>query len=105
MTITRKIQGAEMTFELTQEELYKAYYEQQDSFDREDVLNAFWYDSEEYVQEEFGVSKHDLEEIVDDIAGEMRRNIDKYDMTMEHARSEAIWSCIQTILNKKDAKA
>ena len=90
MTITREIGGRVMTIELTGDELYRAYEEQQRLFDEADVEAAFdAYEDEELV-ESYGMTRTEIGEKVSDIACRMRRNIDKYDMTWQYARDEAI---------------
>lgn len=91
MTIKRTVDGREREFTMTGDELYKAYLEQQHDFDLSDIADYFdCYGSEADILEEFGKSKSDIKQLYGDMAYEMRRNIDKYDMDWQYAREEAI---------------
>lgn len=95
MTITRNVGGSTrqlpitMEFELTADELYNAYREQQFLFDRADIEDQFEMSDEDCI-ECYGIRKKEAESLFDDMAVEMRRNIDKYDMSWEYARDEAV---------------
>lgn len=90
MTIKRMVNGTEVEFELSDRELYNAYKEQEHEFDTEDVLDVFdAYEDNELV-ETYGKTRKDLEAMAGDIAYEMRRNIDKYEMSWEYARDDAV---------------
>lgn len=92
--ITRTVNGVEHVFPLTLGELFDAYYEQQYRFDLEDVEDAIIGYQDEDVQMEYGVSKEEYMSLKEKIAGELRRNIDKYDMDWSSAREDAIRSVI-----------
>jgi len=72
-------------FELTGEELRTAYYEQEHLFDVKDVKGKI-----EDEENEYGDAAEFILEHIDDVADEMRRNIDKYDMDWVSACDEAI---------------
>ncbi len=90
MKIVRIVGGVKMEFILSDNELYNAYEEQQHLFDLEDVKGYFDGYSEEDCKREYGLSSSEVEDRLDEIAYEMRRNIDKYDMDWYYAREAAI---------------
>lgn len=95
MTIKRTVNGEELEFELTDNELTDAYFEQQYLYDTQDVRRAVigWEDDD--VIGVYGVNMETFLELSDEMAVEMRRNIDKYDMDWDYARAEAIRSVIR----------
>lgn len=94
MKITREINGKQHEFTLTGEELIAAFYEQQAKFDRDDILMLV--DSYEPGDFEYlGVTEQEYYSLADEMAGEMRRNIDKYDMDWSMARDEAIGTVVR----------
>lgn len=90
MTIKREIDGKEFEFELTPSELYDAFAEQEYKFDLENVRSFFADYTDEDYQSEFGLTKEEAEKKFEDIAIELRRNMDKYEMTFDYAISDAI---------------
>ena len=81
MTIIRE--GKEI--ELTKEELFKAYMEQENVFDIQNIEDNM----ENYLDEsEYDLLK-DNKQFIDDTASELKRNQDKYDMDYENAIREA----------------
>lgn len=79
-----KIIRNSIEFELTKEELVSAYYEQQFEFDKTDTLDKII---------EMDLDNETRENLllnIDDIAEDMRYNIDKYNMDWSYARDEAI---------------
>ena len=90
MKISRAINGETKEFVLTKNELYNAFEEQQHIFDMEDVKSYFdGYSEEDYLRE-YGLSSDAVKDRFGEIAYEMRRNIDKYDMDWHYAREAAI---------------
>ena len=96
MTITREIQSPiygvmqKMEFKLTSDELRDAFYEQQAIYDRMD-MEYYLEENEDFLLDK-GYSKdciHKLKEYLDDMGSELRRCMDKYDMSWEYARDEA----------------
>ena len=72
-------------YELTSDELYQAYIEQECLFDRENIAsNMDWCLDED----EFEVLK-DNQDFIEDATYKLRRNQDKYDMSYEYALSDA----------------
>lgn len=97
MTITREIDGKSVQLVLTEDELYEAFEEQQHKFDVEDIRNYFDGLYEEGAFEtEYGRSYSEIEAMFDDLACEMRRNIDHYNMDWMSAREEAIEELLRT---------
>jgi hypothetical protein len=90
MTITREVNGKEVEFSLTPVELYNAFEEQQHIFDVEDVKNYFDGYSEADFIREYGRPGAEIRLLFGEVAYEMRRNIDKYDMDWFYAREAAI---------------
>lgn len=92
MKISRDIDGKTHTFELTNQELYEAFTEQEHSFDCDDVRDFLYAFEDEDLIEQFGVGSEEILESLDDIAYEMRRMMDKYGVDLDYAREEAIRS-------------
>ena len=89
MKIKREINGEQYDIELTEEELYNAYREQEFLFDKQDVLNMIDGLSDDEIHDILYVDRATFEKYTEDMACEMRRNIDKYDMSWDAARDEA----------------
>lgn len=71
--------------ELTREELFNAYLEQENIFDIQNIEDNM----ENYLDEsEYDLLK-DNKEFIEDTANELRRNQDKYDIDYENAIREA----------------
>jgi len=79
MKIKRTVGGVKHEFELTSQELYKAYEEQQFIYDLSDVESRL---GEQYSAE-----------TLREIACETRRQIDKYDISLDFAIEEAVRVC------------
>lgn len=94
MTITREIDGKVREIALTPSEIYGAYVVQQFEFYRGDIEDLICGLNDEDVKECYGVSTQEFKDLIDDMAYEMRRQIDKYDVTWEYARDEAIRTVI-----------
>ena len=81
-----KIERNGKQYELTPEELFLAYTEQEHIWDVSSCqANLESYDEESF-REEFGIGKDEARSKLDDIAYEMRRQIDKYDLDFDYAR-------------------
>lgn len=71
--------------ELTKDELFKAYMEQENIFDIQNIEDNM----ENYLDEsEYDLLK-DNKEFIEEAANELRRNQDKYDMDYENSIREA----------------
>ena len=90
MKIKREIHGEPMEIELTDTELYNAYEEQQFLFDKQDVLDLICGWTEHDITQSFGIDRQTYESYAEDMACEMRRNINKYGMDYDAARDEAV---------------
>ena len=90
MVIKREVNGAVHEFELTDNERLNAYEEQQHLYDITDVRDHFACMKEAELIASHGKTMAEIEALFDDIAYEMRRNIDKYDMDWQAARDAAI---------------
>jgi len=95
MKVQRTINKDTFSFELTPDELYEAYFEQRDKFDIEDVISYGELFSQNEFEEEFGCSYEYFLSLKEEIANEMRRNMDKYDMPFCHAREYAVKEVIR----------
>ncbi len=85
-----------LVIELTSEEVYKAYLEKEHEFDTQDVIDMLEY-MEDEIFAKHSKTKEQCMEMVDRMAYEKRRNVDKYDMEWECAVLDAISS----VLNEK----
>lgn len=90
MKIKREIDGKEFEFELTPQELYEAFAEQEFQFDLESVRCYFEDYSDDDLYEGYTMTREELEASFEDIAVQLRRNIDKYDMSYEYALPAAV---------------
>lgn len=92
MTIRRTLDGTDYEIELLPYELMAAYYVQQHLFDVEDIGN--WFDLGEDISE-YGLSASEVESLYEEMAWELRRNLDKYDMDFAYARDAAIYDILE----------
>lgn len=90
MKITRCFYDKLVEIELTSQEIYEAYLEKQNEFDRQDVENVFDAYNDDELEDFYGLTREQIAEKIPEIAHEMRRNIDKYDMSWQAARDAAI---------------
>lgn len=90
MKIKRTINGQEYEFQLTQQELYSAYSEQEHQYDQEDIRGEFEEQEPWEIYGNYGIAAKYLSELVPQMAYEKRRLIDKYGMNWETACGEAI---------------
>lgn len=90
MKIKRTVNGKEMIFELTDNELFNAFEEQEHIWDVNAVEGyVSLFDNDDYI-ETWGITKEQYEELVDEMAYRMRRYVLKYEMSEEYAQDEAI---------------
>lgn len=90
MKIYRNVDSKNCEFELSDKELYNAYKEQENIFDMEDIKDVFACLDDSELWETYGLSRGQLELLIDEMAYQMRRNINKYDMSWDYARDDAI---------------
>lgn len=76
--------------ELTPNELFQAYEEQEHAFDKGDVESELDCFDDDYLIENYGMTREQIDVFIDEMAYRMRRYMDKYDMSFEYARDEAI---------------
>ncbi len=93
MTIKRE--GKEI--ELTSEELFNAYLEQEHLFDVQNIEDNM----ESYLEQEKVDMLKDNKDFIEDAANELRRNQDKYDMDYESAIKQAYRDTKRKYLEKK----
>lgn len=86
MTIKRIVDGEELSFELTKDELLDAHNEQEHLWDCDYCKSMFENFDEEGFLSKYGIIKEHAEKRIDDIAYEMRRQINKYDLDADYAR-------------------
>jgi len=93
MKITREINGQIVEIELTSEEVRDIYEEREHMLDVQDVKTLLENFEPESFYESYEVPlvwAYNNEELIENIADEMRKNIDKYDMHWDSARGEAM---------------
>lgn len=93
MKITREINGQVVEIELTSEEVRSAYLEKEHEYDIWDVKSLLENYSPEEFYSEYGISltwAYNNATFIEDVADDMRKNIDKYNMYWDTARDEAI---------------
>lgn len=90
MEIKREIDGKSYVFKLTERELYEAFSEQEHRFDCDDVRDMLYAFEDVDLVESYGADAEEILESLDDIAYEMRRQMNKYGVDMDFAREEAI---------------
>lgn len=103
MTITRTVGGEQVSFELTESELVNAYFEQQYKFDVQDVKDLICGWDDDDVLGVYGITVAEYKKLSGDIASEMRRNMDKYDMDFDYARDEAVSTVAGKFKREKNA--
>lgn len=95
MVIKREIDGVVYELELTERELYGAFREQEHIYDLDYVANTLDCFEDEDLLDLYGMTREVVKSKYDDMAYEMRRNIDKYAMSEEYALDEAINYCLR----------
>ena len=101
MTIKRKINNMVIEIELTNDELFDAYIEQEHKFDLDSCDTFFhtMYACEEWYE---GLDKETESNIIEDAAYQLRRNIDKYDMDFEYAMPEAFSEVLRRYIEEEE---
>lgn len=109
MTINRTIKlsdsiEATLNITLTGQEVYEAFREKEFEYDRQDIQDELENREAEDAQNICGVPCSFItESMIDDMASEMRRQIDKYDVSWDYARDEAIQEIIEKELKKRES--
>ena len=84
MKIKRTINGIEYEFELTKQERFDTYCEQEHIWDADYVRDIYGEEIEQMCKAEAKIDA-----FIEDIAYEMRRLVDKYGVSEEYALDEA----------------
>lgn len=109
MKIQREVNGQVMEFELTSEELFAAFEEQEHLFDIQDVKNKFESELDPNEFEETHGFPMDLvmgnQDLLEEMAWESRHNQDKHGMEWEYARDDAIKDIIEKHRDELEAAA
>lgn len=99
------MQPQEFEIELTAEELRQAYYEQQAEFDALDMQYYLDEVKDDLIEQRMSKEKiKKLYSAADELGAELRRNMDKYDMSWEYARPAALGSVAVRLFGEKYAK-
>jgi len=98
MTIKRVINGAEIEIELTKEEVFDAYCEQEHKWD---IRSCNEYYDCMYWDEDWYNDKNIRENIIEEAAMNLRRNIDKYEMSFDYAIAEAFTDAIPNYIKEE----
>lgn len=99
MTIKRVIGGTEIEIELSKNELFNAYLEQQYEFDLQSCND--YYDCM-YWDENWYDDKNVRENIIGEAVTQLRRNIDKYEMSFDYAIAEAFTDAVREYVKEED---
>lgn len=103
MKITRSLNGQNIEFELTSDEVYSAYLQQEHEYDLSDVKDRLMdYDPLNFY-EKYNVPLKWVfqnEDLIDNIAHEKRKNMDDLDMHWDAALDEAIKDELAASVNK-----
>ena len=91
MQIKRKLAGLTITMDLTGNELFGAYQEQQRLFDIENVHQELVDQPDSELIRQYGLPLGGLEPLEDEMAAKLRSNLDK-EMSWDYALSDAIRS-------------
>lgn len=101
MTIKRVINGYEVEIELTKDELFNAYCEQEHEWDVDSCrnnLNSGIYIDEKWYED---LDKETEMQIIEEAAYHLRRNIDKYEMSYDYAMDEAFATVLQQYIKEE----
>lgn len=85
MKIKRTINGIEYEFKLTEQERFDTYCEQEHIWDADYVRDIYGEEIEQMYKNE-----NEQDGFIEDVACEMRRQIDKYGVSQEYALDEAM---------------
>lgn len=94
MIIKRTVDGKEMTFKLTEQELFNAFEEQEHIWDVNAVESYVCMYTDEDYMDAWNITKEQFTELIPDIAYRLRRYVIKYDMSEESALNEALQDVI-----------
>ena len=97
MKITREINGIPVEIELTFDELHQAYFEIQDIFDYQDVIDYIALNYEDYEKEFSCVYINDL---IEKVAKEVRRLVNDNGCSQESAMNLIVPDMLREYLRK-----
>lgn len=103
MKIKRIVNGQELEFELTAQERWEAYYEQEKIYDTEDCADMITGLSDEQCLDAYEITAEEFRKLLPYMAQEKRRLMDKYDMEWTNARDKAVSSVIRAYKEGKIA--
>ncbi len=89
--VTREIGGQSVTIQLTEDELFFAYQEQQWLFDLESIRQELEAQPDEELAAQYGLTLSELEPLQREMAAKLRSCLNK-EMSWDYALSEAIRS-------------
>lgn len=95
MKIKRIVNGQKLEFELTAQERWGAYFEQEKIFDVEDCAEMIYGMSNEECLDAYEITVEEFRKLLPHMGQEMRRLMDKYNMEWTYARDEAVNSVIK----------
>ena len=95
MKIKRIVDGVEHWFELTETELRLAYYEQENIYDTQDIIDLIEEMSPEQIQDDYCVSREEFLALAPLIADQMRAYLDSNQILWYDAREEAVNQVIE----------
>ena len=99
MTIKRVIGGREFEIKLSEQELYAAYCEQEREFDVQscnDYYDCMYWDEDWY--DDKTVRKN----IIEEATMNLRKNIDKYEMSFDYAIAEAFVDALREYIKEEE---
>lgn len=99
MIIKRIINGEEAEIELTKDELFNAYCEQQYEFDVQSCND--YYDCM-YWDEDWYDDRAVRENVIEEATMNLRKNIDKYEMSFDYAIAEAFTDAIREYIKEEE---
>lgn len=90
MEIMRTVDGKKYKFKLTKREIRMAYLEHQHLNDIEDIMDVFNSMSDDELMENYGKTYRELKKLAPDMATQMRKYINRDDVSWQSARDGAI---------------
>ena len=103
MKIVREIEGVKHEFELSNNELFLAYQEQEHLFDQEDVETECM--DEDELMDNYGLTMDEGMALASDMAYDMRHEMDKHGYSVEDARMMAIRKALENAAETKSQLA
>lgn len=103
MKITRVINGQNVEFELSPDEVYSAYLQKEHEFDLNDIKNHLMDEDPERFYEDYNVPLKWVfqnEELIENIANAKRNNMDKHDMHWDDALDDALKDVLDASVNE-----